>query len=164
MIERLTTTIIARNINLVIPLAAILLLVLWGRQVLLFRSVTFVLFSIHSILLLPRPPLLHINTFGFSHTQLAFPLLPRSAGTRRAGTPVDDCTLSLAITAATATSVANASIAAASMIHEKGISGDSVEEKRSKLWFFLSAVLDGYQCGCGCERCIRGRRLGMKQK
>ena len=111
-------------------------------------------FTIHSVL--PCSPLLHINTFIFSRTRLAFPLLPRRASTRRAGTPIDGFTLALAIGAPAAAGGAGAS--AAAMIYEKGISGNIVEEARGKLWFFLSAVLDG------CERYIRGRRLRMGER
>lgn len=148
---------IASNINLVVPLAASSLLVLWGRWILLFLSVSFVLFSIHSILILPLSPLLHINTFIFSHSRLAFSLLPRGASTCCAGTPIDGFTPTLAIAPRIIAAGAGAPAAAAAMIHEKGISCNSVEETRSKLWFSLSAVLSG------CERYIRGRWLRMER-
>jgi hypothetical protein len=145
---------IARNINLVIPLAASPLLVLWGRWGLLFLSVSFVLFSIHSIHLFACSPLRHINAFIFGRDRLAFALLPRSASTCCAGTPFDGFIVAPAI--ARPTAGAGAGTPTAAMVHEKGISSNSVEEMRSKLWFFLSAVLSG------CERYIRGRRLGME--
>ena len=147
---------IARNINLIIPFPPSFLLVLWGRRVFFFLSVSFVSFTIHS--LLPRSPLLHINTFIFSRTRLALPLLPRCASTRCAGTPIDGFTLAFAITTPAAAASASTPTPTTAMIHEEGISGNSVEETRSELWFFLSAVLDG------CERYIRGRRLGMGER
>ena len=141
---------IARDINLVIPLAPGLLLVPWGRRILRVLFVSSVLFSIFSDLL-PRPPLI------FSHTRLAFPLLPRGTSTGRAGTRI--CAFTLAFTIATPAAAITAAPTAAAF-QEKSIFSTS-EETRSKLELFLPAVL-----GCrryGCERYICGRWLGMER-
>lgn len=134
---------IARDINLVVPLATSLLAIRWGRWILLRILLTpSVLFS---ALLLPRSPL-HIVTFLSSFTRLAFPLLPRDAITRRAATPIDGFPLAFTIAARAAATTA---ATAAAAIHEKGIFG-TCEQTRSKLKTFFSAILGWHGCGCGC--------------
>ena len=161
---------IARDINLVVPLPPTLLLVrYWGRWILrLILFTSSVLFTINSTLLLPRSPL-PINAFLSNFTQLAFPLPPRGAVTRRAATSIEGFPFAFTI-AVPATATTSTPTTAAATIDEEGVFSTS-EETRSKVKPFFSTILGGCRCrhqcgrGCGCgyERHVRMRRLGTER-
>jgi hypothetical protein len=102
-----------------------------------------------------------MNAILSSLTQLAFPLLPCRAITRRTATPIDAFAFTITAPATTATATTTPSTLATAAAAIQEIVFGTGEETRSKLNPSLPAILG--RCGRGYERQIRRRRLGTER-